>query len=346
MPREKQRQLISLNKDKDNLFIAICKKEGHSFVMLGVYDKNNKVKQVLCRVGKLFTSEGGDEDSGCLFFLSKLWQILFGNGAKAQLSDEGVARNKFDPISISYQAYELSYRQYKEFIQLLEGLQTNENQFKVFKPIQEEGSEVTLELTTDLVFSDKVNTDKLKDNTCKLSIDNNCRHSAIQMVEETTHTPLPSLVSTNYMSDLPYKTQLEYGSPSQDIPFYVLPVAPTAYPELSEHKRNILSQLYERMEHMLLIAPNSVQTQRKFQCLKDLYVQMAGPKKDQSLSELLVSIQSWRAENHLVIDELRETNLVDDFLACFTIFKRKSATAQLFDKIEENLEQAQANQIG
>ncbi len=329
---------ITINKDKDKLFIAICKKEGHSFVMAGIYDKNNKVKHVLYRVGKMFVVEKRPEDRGFFSSLGRLWQALFGE-AEAKLNDEGVFREDFDPTPISYQAYELSYGQYKEFIQILEGLQTEENEFNVFKPVEENGCEVTLKLTSQPVLGAKVNVEELKSNTCTLSIDNNCRHSAIKMIEETTHTPLPSLVSTNFSTDLPYTTQLEYGSPSLDIPFYVLPIPPTAYPELSEHKRKILSELYEHMEHMLLIAPHSTKTQGKFQCLKDYYVQMAGPKKDLSLSELLLDIQGWREQHQATINVLRERTIWDDILGFFSL-QRKSKTEMLFDRIEEDIQQA------
>lgn len=334
---------ITFNKGKDKLFIAICKKGGHSFVMLGVYDKNNKVNHVLCRVGKLFAPDKRPEESGCFSSIGRLWQALFGE-AKAKLYDEGVFREKFSPTPISYQAYELSYGQYKEFIQLLEGLQTEDNQFNVFKPVEENGSDVTLKLTSQPVLEARANIEVLKSNTCTLSIDNNCRHSAIKMIEEATHTPLPSLVSTHYVTDLPYTTQLEYGSPSQDVPFYVLPTPPTAYPELSPHKRKILSELYEHMEHMLLIAPHSIPTQRKFQCLKDYYIEMAGPKKDLSLSDLLLDIQNWREQHQVTINVLRERTIWDEILSFFSI-QRKSKTEMLFDKIEDDLQQAPSNRI-
>jgi hypothetical protein len=329
---------ISIDKDKDKLFIAICKQDVHSFVMFGVYDTDketnrDKVTHVLCRIGKIADAGSSSEESGYFFTFLEVLKLLFGGATKAKIKDEGVSRSYSGGVPITYQAYDLSYAQYKEFLQGLEGLQTQDNQFEVYKPISEQGSELVLELTSDLIlYCARPQSEVLKEGSCELAINNNCRHTAIRLLEQATHAPPASLVSSNFISALPYNTQLEYGKPSENIPFYVLPVSPDAYPELNQEKRDILVKLYSRMEQMLLIAPGALQTQKKFQCLKELYIRMIGPQKDVSLQELLFSIKSWQEQNKSILGELRETYFWDSF------FKRESATTQMITEIVEDVQ--------
>jgi hypothetical protein len=249
--------------------------------------------------------------------------------------DERLSRTSKGQIPISYQAYDLSYQHYLEFIQRLEGLQTEDNKYKCYKPVAENGNEVSLKLTSDLVFTPQTDAGDIRDDAREVSINNTCRHTAIKLIEEVQHTPISSLVSSNFLSNLPYQTRLDYGKPSDDIPFYVLPPSPAAYPDLSKEKRSVLTKLYLRMEHVLLIDPHSVQTQNKFQSLKDLYTEIAGPQKDLTLDELLFSIQSWKEGNKSTLNVLREKYFWDYF------FTRESATSRLISEIEQDLAQAQ-----
>ena len=324
-------EVITINKDTDHFFLAICKKDVHSFLMLGLYDQN-QVSHLLCRVGKVFDHDNEEEDD-CFTANKRLAHFIF-SSTNGIINDERTYRNNKGETPISYQAYDISYQQYKEFIQLLEGLQTDRNKFKCYKPIKEEGSQVSLKLTSDLVFQQRKEMDDLINNTSQLGLGNTCRHTAIRLAEEVHHAPTSSLVSSSYFRDLPYTTQLDFGVPSADIPFYVLPVSPTAYPSLDENKRGILFKLYSRMEHMLLIDPHSEQTKIKFQSLKDLYNQIAGPQKDLSLDELLFSIQTWKQAHKDNLNVLRVTYFWDSLIT------RQSATSKLITEIEQDLQQA------
>ncbi len=327
------KKTILINKDKDQFFIAICKQGAHSFLMLGVYDQN-QVTHLLCRVGKFFDLPRESRNSRCYTTSSLIINALF-SSAKAKIKDEKLSREAKGEVPISYQAYDLSYQHYLEFIQLLEGLQTDDNKYKCYKPVAENQSEVYLKLTRDLIFTPRTDLGEIIADTSEVRLNNTCRHTAIKLVEEAQHVPVSPLISSNFFSDLPYQTRLDYGKPSADVPFYVLPPSPAAYPDLSEEKRSAVTKLYTRMEHLLLIDPYSVHTQNKFRSLKDLYTEIAGPQKDLTLDQLLFSIQSWKEANKSTLNVLRQKYFWDYF------FTRESATSQLITEIEQDLEQAQ-----
>lgn len=317
---------ITLNKKKDHFFISINKSEGvHSFVFLGVYDKN-QVRHLLCRVGKCGVVESPDGSCTPITFLCKA--LFFSN--KARLVDEGISRKNKTAKPITYQAYDINFTDYLEFVKLLESLQTEKNKFICYKPISENGDEVTLELTDKQTYP-LCSAGKIKENASELKISNTCRHTAIALVEATQHAPVASLVSDNFFTSLPYHTQLNYGKPSNDIPFYVLPAAPTAFSQLTETKQKILRKLYARMEVIPILKNKSKATQDKFFYLKELYLQMIQPH-DLSLNEVLQSIQLWKEQNGVALAELRKTYFWDSFIT------RQSATMNMITKMEQDLQ--------
>lgn len=312
---------ITLNLKTTRFFIAISKIGKHSFLMLGTYDRNN-MGQLLCRVGKagIPDRESNPCSVMCNVFFSKV-------GSK--LADEGITRSQQASKEINYQAYDITYDQYLKFVQILEEMQTDKNKFQCYKPISQDGDNVVLKYTSTRTLPHRENPTDLKIN--ELNINNTCRHTAIKLVEETQGSPVSSLVSERFYIDLPYQTNLVYGKPSSEIPFYVLPVSPAAFPDLTIEKKSLLNKLYLQMEHMLLIEPNSIPTQNKFNCLKDLYLDILGPQKDLSLDDLLSSILLWKKTNEPTLSVLRKTFFWDSFIT------RQSATMQLIDDIEHDL---------
>ncbi|KTD56158.1 hypothetical protein Lsai_2288 [Legionella sainthelensi] len=321
---------IIINTKKDKLFISINKQGVHSFIMLGLYDQN-KAKHVLCRVGKFGDSD--DKDPNCALVTKFLCNALFYKN-KARLGDEGVTRDAKGATAITYQAYDITYDQYLEFIGILESLQTKKNKFFCYKPVATNDNTVTLELSNNLIFSPRLK-NKIKENVNELHIGNTCRHSAIALVEATQHAPVASLVSTSFFIGLPYNTVLDYGKPSEEIPFYVLPAPPVAFSGLGPIKTKIITKLYHRMERMLLLETNSQATEDKFLRLKELYLNIVGPQKKLSLSELLQSIQTWKQDNQSILTALRKKYFWDSF------FTRKSATMSLIEEVERDLQVAQ-----
>ncbi|MDR3443453.1 MAG: hypothetical protein P4L65_10625 [Legionella sp.] len=326
---------IEINKETDHFFISINKSSMHSFVMLGVYD-GNQVKHPLCRVGMAAVHEAVCDGYVVALVSRYIYQFFFSK-AKAELKDEKVVRNKIGSYLINYQAYDITYKQYIEFIKILETIQTEKNKFCCFKPIVEEGNEVILSYTNSPMQSDSPppNTVHLKERLANLSVRNTCRHSAVALIEEAGKTPISSTVSNSFYRNLLCQTKLEYGVPSKAIPFYVLPVPPAAYPGLNKATKKIIDTLYKRMENLLKIEANSEETQKKFACLKQLYVQTIGPQQEQTLDELLHSIQTWKLENQSTLASLRKIYFWDRFIT------RKSATMSEVDKLIDDLKETQ-----
>lgn len=327
---------IKINKKKDHFFIAIGKQKEHSFVMLGVYDKT-RVTHLLCRVGKIFDTDLAPEEITFSIRFRELFKAIF-FATKAKIVSERISSSRKGSIPISYQAYEMRYEQYVEFVQLLEGLQTETNKFKCYKPIHESNDEAELALTTDIVFTVRNDLDVVKKGTEELGIANTCRHTAMKLVQDTLHSTQGSQVSNLFFMDLPYKTTLEYGVPGQDIPFYVLPPAPGSFSELSLVEQGILVKIYQRMEELLEIDTHSILTQNKFENLKVLYHQISSFQGVLPLDELLGAIKLWKKQNKSSIAELRETYFWDIF------FTRESATSKLIHEIELDLDDARLNQ--
>lgn len=322
---------IVVNEQEDHFFISINKIGGHSFVMLGIYDQNN-IQHVLCRVGKVVDSD--KNDSICSIGVKFWYNVLFFS-SKAKLIDEKIIRFNRELQPISYQAYDISFNQYLEFIRILESLQTEKIKFTCYKPKKIKDKKIILEFTDELLCpKEPIPIAQIKDNLSELSIKNTCRHSAIALIEATLHTPIASLVSSNWFTDLPYETVLEYGKPSKNIPFYVLPASPHAFPELNETKKKIITKLYSRMEQMLCLNIHERGTQEKYLQLKELYLQILGVQKELPLNELLESIQNWKQQNQSVLSTLRKTYFWDYFL------KRQSATMNLISEVEHDLKTA------
>lgn len=317
---------ITIDLDRSEFFIAIAKKQAHSFIMLGTYE-NNTVQHLLCRVGKVFDLEKREI---CSVFGALAGAVASSTASKVQ--DEGLTRKNSKWKAITYQAYTISFEQYQEFIQLLESLQTATNIFDCYKPVKRQQKLVTLEKTPYKVFQDRPLSEHLFTALNRLSIDNTCRHGAIKLVEETLHQPISPLVSTNFFNELPYKTVLEKGAPSNDLPFYVLPPPPNTYSLVSKSKAQVLLRLYNRMEKMLLIDPYSESTQNKFQCLKDFYKQqVADEVQEPSIERLLFDIKQWKDEHAALLNDLRKTYFWDTFMT------RKSATRTMIEELEHDL---------
>ena len=318
--------LITINKKTDKFFISINKSGAHSFIMLGIYDQY-KVKHLLSRVGKVAVTDENSASFICVDESKFIAQAIFST-AKASLIDEGISRERLFLKKISYQAYDITYAQYLEFLRILEALQTPKNKFFSFVPDYEHGDQVFLTYRQVDHNVHKPNVDKIKKSVEGLNLGNTCRHTAIELVQEVQHAPISSSISSIFIQDLPCKTQLEYGKPAKSIPFYVLPMTPKTFSHLRGHKQWTLERLYELMERLVLQNQSSPKTQEKFACLKNFYNQLIESEQPVPLEHLLRSIQQWKERNKKALSTLRKTFFWDSFL------DREAATLTAVNKME------------
>lgn len=330
---------LTINTKTDRLFIAICREGIHSFVMLGRYT-GTQVTDVLAKVGKMFVR------TSCLPpILSSC------TTSQAYTLQERMFKPRADHQPISYQAYDITYEQYLAFIQMLEEIQTKRNRFFIYKPKNQHGDIVTLEQTDESMSVVEPVCKAMNPITDQISVTNTCRHTAIDIVEKVQGRSHSPMVSTLFFKNLPYTTQMKAepaeakfktarGSylderlPSPHIPFYVLPVPPTAFLFLSDERKKVLEKLYHQMEHMLLIQTSSPKTVNKFNCLKEYYLSIINQEQPLSADALLASIVNWKSANEATLSELRETFFWDYFIT------RQSATMRMLAEVEQDLRQA------
>ena len=290
------------------------------------------------QVEEMITSNGGhnqDIDTDYFMKMGFLCNALF-FANKGVLMDERIWREKKKSTKITYQAYDITYEQYVEFVQALEATQSLYNKFKCYKPYATNDDEVTLKFGSAKVLP-RLDVNRIKGSVKELHIGNTCRHSAIALVEATQHAPVSPMVSSTFFMDLPYETVLEFGTPSEDIPFYVLPPPPTVFFESEKTKKKVITKLYERMENMLLLEPYSPDTQKKFLRLKELYLEIVGPSKNLSLDQLLKDIKSWKDLHQETLKVLRKTYFWDSL----PFIQRQSSTMKLITEIEAELQRNQ-----
>lgn len=321
---------VTIDKKTTRFFVALAKVDMHSFIMVGVYE-NNTFKHLFCRMGKSAHGEKAkffcaDEVNASHF----ICQALFSN-VKAGLNDEGVFRKKKMSTSISYEAYDITYAHYLEFLHTLSALQTPDNTFFCYQPVSETDDSVILEHGKVSQVSVSKNIDPLKECVAGLNISNTCRHTAIALVENIQQASVSSSVPLFFGNNFACTTVMEYGVPVESIPFYVLPLSPATYPDLDPNKKWIIEKLYRRMEQMLLLQGHAQETQDKLNCLKNLYEELVGPQKDLLLDELLTSIHTWKEKNYTTLATLRQKFVWDFFL------KRTAATELMVEEIETEI---------
>jgi hypothetical protein len=322
---------ITIDTNTDRLFIAICKDGVHSFVMLGSYN-GYKVTHLLCRVGKVVALPN-KKDRSCFDVCSAIKDAII-DKAPAIVQDEGTYREEKGQKPISYEAYDISLSQYSEFVRTLELLQTEKNKYQVYKPTKQAGSEVEFVKTSKVLYAPLNDGDRVDRRYCELSLlGNTCRHGAIKLIESVIKLPQQSMVSSYFFVNLLNNTQLDYGVPSESIPFYVLPTPPNSFPKLNTAQRMVADKLFSRMETLLTIDPNSSITASKFNHLKELYQHIIGPESEPSIHHLLSNIHNWKASHRVEIETLRKTYIWDSF------FTRKSATMIMLEELEHDLPQ-------
>lgn len=339
-------------KKTDEFFISLATVRGHSFVLAGV--NSGGKTHILARVGKVVAHP---EEFSCKSMVKEGKLVSSATSAESIIADEGIFHSDRYRSKISYSAYSISYDQYLHFIDLVQQLESveNRNLIRCFKPCTDEYDEVTLKYQrantaiTDQITREMERCAKVKSKTTRITINNTCRHSAIDLLNYVRNdAPLANNVSNQFFRDLPLQTELIVDlntpffeknknrvnqkyliKPSNWKPFYILPPPPPLDLVKSNSRAEVLVKIYQQMEHLLKKNPNSRATFNKFNALKQLYTQEMGIN-DESLSDLLNKIRLWKRINQEHLG-LRQRFWFDKFL------NRKSTTEKMLDQVELNL---------
>ncbi|ASQ46907.1 hypothetical protein [Legionella clemsonensis] len=338
--------MFNMTVDKsDEFYLAIAKDvEGHSFLFAGV--QSNGKNHLLARVGK----GRANHDRVCQFIFKFAFSSL-----KGELFDEGISRRKGRRHAINYVAYTINYQQYLDFISLLQQIQGKKIQksYECFKPVEENGTQVTLTYTDETTvltrpIVPKPAADEIIEQMETLHCTNTCRHSALSLVNYVLDDKQATQnVSKQFFNDLPYQTTLvaddgdefekvirekkvvhQFVRPTPEIPFYILPAPPSSFKNLAPLKLKVMTELYQQLEKMLHIAPESQETAYKFSLLKNLYNEKMG-LNEESLSDFIASVGEWRNRYRQELKTLRKTYFFDRYCT------RQTATEKMFSRFDE-----------
>ena len=350
---------IIVDRSKDEFFIAVAKKNGHSFVFLGIVKEEKPI--LLARVGKLFKLNKDKEILGKdgvptdPTYIDKIKKLLASENARFYSEPLQLRGN------VSYMAYNISYNQYLEFMKLIsldfQKKQTitcyqakfniNDNHVILNNEDLNKGSAQKEEQNTvhderivfvrkKIEYSSNIHPtesqQKIIARSHRITLWNTCRHTAIDLMENILKSRLPNFVSRLFLCDLPLKAEFISGEPKSH--FFVLPFPPSAY-QVSNDKMPILIEIYQRMENLLRIDPNSEITMNKFKALKALYLTQAQSLKCNSITTALDSLYQWKQEYGNIISQLRDQSIFGKLVSQF--IKYKSSTQSMVDKVEEEL---------
>ncbi|ASQ46008.1 hypothetical protein [Legionella clemsonensis] len=335
---------IVVRKDSE-FFIAIGKQDIHSFVMLGVI-KEDGVPQLLARVGKT-----GDVGNACL--VTAAIKAL-GPGAPSRMQEEPMfgKTNK----AIAYQAYAISYEQYKEFLELIAIMEKSQqqnpiieddamgNKIKCYIPTRR--SDVSRKDHVTLKYRElsnvKFSTEKIQnvpESTIKgvqeLHITNTCRTTSINLIEAILG--FKTTISKYFFVNPNYQTVLRNGSPDENT-FYILPPPPTTVlAGFSDKQKQVstLEKIYKRLEEIPKKHPEDPATRKKFEALKTIYHKAAGDNTLDATTFLQKILEHER--------DVLYTKRAPSFFS--RVLSLPSSTEKMFQKFEKEFQEESSKNI-
>lgn len=354
-------QSIIVDKESE-FFIAIAKKDVHSFIMLGVV-VDGKPK-LLAKVGKgnIIDKSFG---TSCTQQFTLFGKMLRGH-SDALLIDEGIGSSNQFPV-ISYQAYAISFEQYLEFLAITKDI--HQDQLELYKdranPVgedkkltyperavlklrkgiycylpDEEISPGKIALTyqeigafkKEGIHDDKLIRQDIIDEAKEINTYNTCRTTARSILNYTLHytANVPALFALGF----DYKTILLNGNTLPSNTFYILPQPPNCF-QVNSTQMKVLEELYQKLEDIPKKEPESDVTRRKFKNLKKLYLEIA-VEPQLSLSLLLDKITVHRANHQKLLDTRRGQSCISRFAELLGI-KIQTGTQQAYDRMEQTI---------
>lgn len=205
----------------------------------------------------------------------------------------------------------------------------------LYKPIKTTDDKIELAYTTKpLRPNEQVNLAEqpVYQRSQTFSYLNTCRHTVIELLNFVRG----SITSISTYWFLPLKLTLKAGqfSPNQNI--YIMPIPPQMdmpnHPDVIK-KQLILTKLYQRLERLILINPDSQETKAKFDLLKQRYLDTHG-EINLPLNQILTSILNYQKTHQTALFKQREQRFIDHFYRLFGS-QRKTATEHMFDEFQD-----------
>lgn len=338
-------------KSTSEFFIAVAAQGIHSFMMLGVMDRDN-FPRLLARVGKTNDIDPTRQIDGSITReFATIVKEIGKKGALARIGGEWLDYQ----ADIHYQAYAVDFRQAKEFLALIHSIEqkhiadpiigpaieladVRNRRIECYIPTSVTDGKVTftykaLETAADPTFGEPIrpaNPDLIA-RAQQIKVGNTCRTTSLNVAE--CILGFKPDVSEFFLFKPKYQTKLIIGGLEEDT-FYILPPPPEAYnhgSNLSKHQISVLKKLYERLEDIPKIQPGDRKTRVKFNKLKIMYNDIAG-NNNLSVNALLGKIaQHENGSEHDLFDK-RAPNFFS------WLFRRISTTERFFRSMKKELE--------
>ena len=292
---------------QSEFFIALCSSRGHSYVTLGV--KIAGQIRTLAAVGKRFADNH-----------PALCDFLFTNTRAVIKNEEYVFEKKW--LNLDYKAYAITLQNYFEFLDYLKSIVLNQGaNMQAYFPEPDNPFIFKYQYVTKFALPDPSIFVTNIDQHTRISLNNTCRHSAINLTHEASKlTNLGNGVSSLFFKDLPLKAVFARGVFRDATPyFYILPIPPTALGIMPAAKLKIVTKLYQRLDEIALIEQKNPITILKFHRLKELYNNLTINQQN-SMLMIMQKIDDWTKINQQLIETHRQSHW----------FTFQTATAKMF----------------
>ena len=140
-----------------------------------------------------------------------------------------------------------------------------------------------------------------------VSVDNSCRHTAIKLLKCGLDAKFSKKddISSCFLESLPFTTNIHERKLQG--PLWILPVPPRKQ-DLTPDAYQVLSKIYKQLENIPKHYTKNKTTDKKFQQLKKLYLDL-DTRKVYSVEEFFKCIKEWEENNRGLIDTQRGFHL-------------------------------------
>lgn len=304
-------------------FFAICARQRHSYVMVGVTDNDTHEYYHLFSIGKFFVMD--NTSPGALYL-----KMLFSN-SRSRLRMEslfyknattGEYEQEITDV-FSYKAYVFSEEKYLQFLEHVGNCDARASHIYAYQkldPAEDQQSDKVIFKYLP-VLRGAGQKPVFSENAGFNSINNTCRTTAIDMTLDATDMPAKDdALSTSFLSDLPYIGSINNGRLNRN--FLVFPMPPEQA-DISEAVYSILKITYNQLEAIPKKFDDNFNTYLKFNAVRELY-RLLDESKHQNISALADIIRNWENRHSYLIDAQRG----------FSLFSRTS-TRTMLDNLRE-----------
>jgi hypothetical protein len=321
-------------------FIALCKifqpqesftRFDHSYVLTGAGESDFSTAYVFSATGKKFADELTDIDTDNLSLRKKLahqYNVVMKTAREsldADVLDEPLLKRTHiaddKEYHLQYQAYEISYAQYEEYIRLLYAISPRQSFTYYFSTSLKE-----FKCSKEDNFSSTARPENKKSlptlSTKKLTIFkkfdamNTCRHGAVEILKQLG---IPDeTLSTNWMTNLPQVATVKNGRITT--PLFVIPIPPDLQLKKDEPEfYHLIQTLHQDIQKLAMTNYGLELAHQKFTALRELYKSLCAGSHD--WIAVNATVERWKEKksahtketNFALINKTRQTFLFPFF---------------------------------